>query len=49
MNDSMGGYVATETVKMMIKKGATIKGSRALVLGITFKRELSGYQKLQSN
>ncbi|NRD22837.1 nucleotide sugar dehydrogenase [Winogradskyella litoriviva] len=37
MNDSMGAYVATETVKMMIKKGATIKGSKALVLGITFK------------
>ncbi|WP_179315793.1 nucleotide sugar dehydrogenase [Winogradskyella undariae] len=37
MNDSMGGYVATETVKMMIKKGATIRGSKALVLGITFK------------
>jgi UDP-N-acetyl-D-galactosamine dehydrogenase len=37
MNDSMGSYVATETVKMMIKKGATIKGSNALVLGMTFK------------
>lgn len=37
MNDSMGSYVATETVKMMINKGATIKGSNALVLGITFK------------
>ncbi|WP_225035543.1 nucleotide sugar dehydrogenase [Winogradskyella sp. SM1960] len=37
MNDSMGSYVATETVKMMIKKGATIKGAKALVLGITFK------------
>ena len=37
MNDSMGSYVATETVKMMINKGATIKGSSALVLGITFK------------
>ena len=37
MNDSMGAYVATETVKMMIKKGATIKGSKALVLGTTFK------------
>jgi UDP-N-acetyl-D-galactosamine dehydrogenase len=37
MNDSMGSYVAMETVKMMIKKGATIKGSKALVLGITFK------------
>ena len=37
MNDSMGSYVATETVKMMIKKGATIKGSKVLVLGVTFK------------
>jgi UDP-N-acetyl-D-galactosamine dehydrogenase len=37
MNDSMGRYVAQETVKMMIKKGVTIKDSRVLVLGITFK------------
>lgn len=37
MNDSMGSYVATETVKMMIKKGAVIKGAKVLVLGITFK------------
>lgn len=37
MNDSMGSYVAQETVKMMIKKGARIKGAKALVLGITFK------------
>ena len=31
------GYVAQETVKMMIKKGARIKDSNVLVLGITFK------------
>ena len=37
MNDGMGSYVATETIKMMIKKGATIKDSKVLVLGITFK------------
>lgn len=37
MNDGMGSYVAKETVKMMIKKGATIKGAKVLVLGITFK------------
>ena len=37
MNDSMGSYVAQETVKMMIEKGATIKGANILVLGITFK------------
>ena len=33
----MGSYVAQETVKMMIEKGATIKGAHTLVLGITFK------------
>ena len=33
----MGSYVATETVKMMINEGVTIKGSKALILGITFK------------
>ena len=37
MNDSMGSYVASETVKMMIKKGTRIKDSKVLVLGITFK------------
>jgi len=37
MNDSMGSYVAQETVKLMIKKGTTIKNSNVLVLGITFK------------
>lgn len=37
MNDSMGAYVAQETVKLMIKKGARIKRSNVLVLGITFK------------
>ncbi|WP_033956568.1 nucleotide sugar dehydrogenase [Psychroserpens jangbogonensis] len=37
MNDSMGSYVAQETIKMMIKKGARIKDSNVLVLGITFK------------
>ena len=37
MNDSMGPYVAQETVKLMIQKGARIKDSNVLVLGITFK------------
>jgi len=37
MNDSMGSYVAQETVKMMIKRGVDIKTSKALILGITFK------------
>jgi UDP-N-acetyl-D-galactosamine dehydrogenase len=37
LNDSMGGYVAAEVVKLMIKKGIAVKGSKALMLGITFK------------
>ncbi len=37
LNDSMGPYVATETVKMMIKNGARIKDANVLVMGITFK------------
>jgi UDP-N-acetyl-D-galactosamine dehydrogenase len=37
MNDSMGAYVASEVVKLMIKKGTPVKGATALMLGITFK------------
>ena len=37
MNDSMGEYVAQEVIRLMITKDATIKGGKALVLGITFK------------
>lgn len=37
MNDSMGAYVASEVVKLMIKKGKSVKGAKALMLGITFK------------
>ncbi|MEG0806724.1 MAG: nucleotide sugar dehydrogenase [Alistipes sp.] len=37
MNDGMGEYVATQVIKLMIKKGITIKGSKILILGFTFK------------
>ena len=37
LNDSMGAYVATEVVKLMIKKGTPVKGAKVLMLGITFK------------
>lgn len=37
MNDSMGKYVAIETIKLMIAKGNNIKSSKLLILGITFK------------
>lgn len=39
LNDSMGPFVAQETVKMMIRKGIPIKGANVLVLGITFKED----------
>ncbi|WP_338646139.1 nucleotide sugar dehydrogenase [Flavobacterium sp. KS-LB2] len=37
LNDSMGEYVASQVVKLMIQKGITIKGASLLMLGITFK------------
>ncbi len=37
LNDSMGQFVAQETVKMMLKKDIAVKGAKVLVLGITFK------------
>ena len=37
LNDSMGGFVAQETVKLMIQKDINVKDANALVLGITFK------------
>lgn len=37
LNDSMGQYVASEVVKLLIKKGGRVKGSSILLLGITFK------------
>ena len=39
LNDSMGPFVAQETIKMMIKKGTPIKDANILVLGITFKED----------
>ena len=37
MNDSMGEYVATETIKHMLKKEIQVVGSKVLILGFTFK------------
>lgn len=37
LNDSMGGYVASETIKLLIQKGLSVKNGKALMLGITFK------------
>lgn len=37
LNDSMGEYVASQVIKLMIKKGITINGAEILMLGIAFK------------
>ena len=37
MNDSMGAYVADQTIKLMLKKGIQVLGSNILILGFTFK------------
>ena len=37
VNDNMGLFVANKVVRLMIKKGQKINGSKALILGITFK------------
>ena len=37
VNDNMSAFVANKMIKMLIKAGKQIKGSRILILGITFK------------
>jgi UDP-N-acetyl-D-galactosamine dehydrogenase len=39
LNDSMGKYVATETIKLMMGKGLKIINSDVLILGFTFKED----------
>lgn len=37
VNDNMGPFVADKVVKLMIQKDHKIKGSKALIMGVTFK------------
>ncbi|MBR3488528.1 MAG: nucleotide sugar dehydrogenase [Bacteroidales bacterium] len=37
MNDGMGAYVADRTVKLMLKKGIQVLGSKIIIMGFTFK------------
>jgi len=39
LNDEMGNYVATEVIKLMLKKDIKVKKSSLLVLGFTFKED----------
>ncbi|GHT85571.1 UDP-N-acetyl-D-galactosamine dehydrogenase [Betaproteobacteria bacterium] len=37
INDSMGAWVAQQTIKQLISTGANVKGAEVTVLGLTFK------------
>jgi UDP-N-acetyl-D-galactosamine dehydrogenase len=37
VNDEMGGYVASQLIKAMIKKKIRVDGSRVLIMGLAFK------------
>lgn len=37
LNDSMGLYISSQLVKMMLKRRIQVDGSRVLVMGLTFK------------
>lgn len=39
LNDEMGKYVATEVIKLMLKKDIKVKHSNVLVLGFSFKED----------
>ncbi len=41
INDQMGKYIAEQTVKHLIQGGKTVKGARVMVMGITFKENVS--------
>jgi len=40
INDGMGEYIASQTVKQMIGNGTQVKGSNVTVLGLTFKENI---------
>jgi len=39
LNDSMGNFIASEIVKLMIDKEVKVKGAEVLILGFTFKED----------
>ena len=45
VNDSMGGYVAKQTVKKMISAGTNPADARVLVMGATFKENVTDIRK----
>ncbi len=41
LNDSMGGYIAKQIVKKLISKGKVVQDCRVLIMGVTFKEDVS--------
>jgi len=41
INDNMGKYIAEQTVKLLIEANKAVKGSKVMVMGITFKENIS--------
>jgi UDP-N-acetyl-D-galactosamine dehydrogenase len=39
-NDSMGFYVARETIRLLIRAGRVVRGATVLILGLTFKENV---------
>ncbi len=44
INDSMGSYVARQVIKLIINKGISVKNSKILILGITFKENCNDFR-----
>ncbi|MEW6087370.1 MAG: nucleotide sugar dehydrogenase [bacterium] len=40
INDNMGKYIAEQTVKLLIRSGKTVKASKVMIMGITFKENI---------
>jgi len=41
INDSMGKFIAEQTIKQIIQAGHSVSGSHVIVLGVTFKEDCS--------
>jgi len=45
INDSMGKFVAENTVKKLIRAGKAVKGAKMLILGLTFKENVADIRR----
>lgn len=48
LNDSMGQYVADELLKLMVKKGLSIKNAKVLMLGFSFKENCPDFRNTKA-